>query len=189
MIQIEDTILSDDITEKKFLCNLEKCKGACCVEGDSGAPLEKKEREFLDKYYPEIKKYMRPEGVEAVDNNGKYYIDKEHEYVTTLIEGQECAYTIFTKEGIAQCSIEKAFLDKKIPFQKPISCYLYPIRVKEYEQLTAINYDEWEICESACEYGKENNMHVYKFLKKPLIQKFGKEWYKKLEYFVKNYND
>ena len=188
MIQIENTILSNDIIEKYFLCDLTKCKGACCVEGDSGAPLEKKERKLLDKYYPEIKKYMRPEGIAAVDKNGKYYIDEEHEHVTTLIEGQECAYTIFDKDGIAQCSIEKAWVEKKIPFQKPISCSLYPIRVKEYDRLTAVNFDEWDICESACKLGEEKKILVYKFLKKPLTQKFGEEWYKQLEYFAENIN-
>ncbi len=187
MIQIENTLLSDDVIETKFLCNLDKCRGACCVEGDSGAPLEKEEREFLDEFYSEIKPYMRPEGIKAVEENGKYYIDEEHEYVTTLIEGQECTFTIFDNDGIAQCSIEKAWIDKKIPFQKPISCYLYPIRVKEYDKLTAVNYDEWDICESACKYGKEKNIQVFKFLKKPLIQKFGKEWYKQLEYFAENH--
>ena len=122
----------------------------------------------------------------AVAEKGKYYIDEEHDYVTTLVNDKECAYAVFDKTNTAQCAIEKAWFDKKSPFRKPISCFLYPIRIKEFTELTAVNYDEWDICKSACELGEKENILLYKFLKEPLIEKFGKVWYEQLEYFALN---
>ncbi len=184
MIQIDNTLLSRDIVEKRFSCNLKVCKGACCIEGDSGAPIDKDERKLLEKYYDKIKQYMSESGRKAVADYGKYYIDQEHDYVTTLVDGKECAYSVFDKTGTAFCAIEKAWNDKKIPFRKPISCFLYPIRVKEFTKLTAVNFDEWDICKSAIVSGIRKNIKLYKFLKEPLIKKFGDDWYKQLEYFA-----
>ncbi|MCF6366490.1 MAG: DUF3109 family protein [Bacteroidales bacterium] len=188
MLQIENTIISDDVIEKKFACNLKICKGVCCVEGDSGAPLEKDERELLEKEYSVIKKFLRPQGQKAIDKNGLYYIDEEHDYVTTLVDGKECAFTVFDNEGIAACGIEKAFEAGETKFRKPLSCWLYPVRTKEISNLQAVNYDVWDICKSAVLFGEKHNIFAYKFLKEPLIQKFGKEWYEQLKYFAKNSN-
>ena len=186
MFQIENVVLSNDIIEKKFACNLDVCKGACCVEGDSGAPLEKEEQELLIQYYDVIEPFMNEAGRKAVAEKGKYYIDEEHDCVTMLVNDKECAYAIFDETNTAQCAIEKAWFDKKSPFRKPISCFLYPIRVKEFTELTAVNYDEWDVCKSACTLGEKKNIPVYKFLKEPLIEKFGKDWYEQLEYLALN---
>jgi len=187
MLQIDKTLISDNLIDIQFACDLKACKGACCIEGDSGAPLEENERKLLDELYPIIKPYLRPEAAKIIEEKGKYYVDDEHEHVTMLVNGNECAYTIFDDDGIAFCGIEKAFLDGKITFRKPISCYLYPVRVKEFTELTAVNYDEWDICKSALTCGKKTKMPVYKFLKEPLSQKFGDDWYKQLEIYAKEY--
>ena len=186
MIQIDDKILSDLLIEKKFVCDLAKCKGICCVEGDSGAPLEDDEVEILENIYDKIKPYMRPEGIEAIEKQGKYVIDDDSEKVTTLVNGAECAYVTFDDENIAWCAIEQAFNDKIIDFRKPISCYLYPVRTKKFTELEAVNFDEWDICKSALKLGKKEDVLVYKFLQKPLIQKFGTEFYEQLDYFAQN---
>ncbi len=183
MLQIENTLISDDLIEKKFVCNLNACKGICCVEGDSGAPLEENERHILDTEYEQIKPFLRPEGIKAIEKNGKYYIDSEHDCVTTLVNGKECAYAVFEKNGTAACGIEKAYLAGKSSFRKPLSCWLYPVRIKEFSELTAVNYDVWDICKTAVINGEKLGIPVYKFLKEPLIHKFGKEWYKQLEMY------
>ncbi len=186
MIQIENTLISDDLVEKKFVCNLNACKGICCVEGDSGAPLEDEERELLDKEFDKIKPFLRNEGIKAIEKNGKYYIDSEHDYVTTLVNEKECAYAVFEENGTASCGIEKAFLAGKSSFRKPLSCWLYPVRTKKIQNLTAVNYDVWDICKTAVINGEKLGIPVYKFLKEPLIQKFGKEWYEQLKYYAEN---
>ena len=179
MIEIEKTIISRDVIEKKFVCDLTKCKGACCVEGDSGAPLEKEELKILEKDIDKIMPFLRGEGIEAIKAQGVYVIDWDSEYVTPLVNEKECAFAIF-EEGIALCGIEKAFLAGAIKFRKPISCYLYPVRTKKFKDFDAVNYDVWDICKPAVENGKKLNVPVYKFLKEPLSQKYGKDWYKQL---------
>lgn len=188
MLQIEKTIISDDVIEKKFACNLKVCKGICCIEGDSGAPLEVDELELLEQEYTKIKEFLRPEGIKSIQENGLYYVDEDLDYVTTLIDGEECAYTVFDEDGIAGCGIEKAYFAGKIKFRKPLSCWLYPVRTKDISDLTAVNYDVWDICKSAVLFGEENNIFAYKFLEEPLIKKFGKEWYNQLKYFAENSN-
>lgn len=178
MIQIEDKLISEDIFAEEFVCNLSKCKGACCVEGDIGAPLEKGEAEILEDIYEKIKPYLTEEGIEAIEEQGKWEIDPmDGEYVTPMVKGRECAYVTFDENGITKCGIEKAYEDGAVNWQKPISCHLYPIRVKEYSAFTALNYHEWPICSDACELGKELQVPVYKFLKTPLIRKYGEEFY------------
>jgi len=185
MIQIKNTIISDLLIEEKFVCDLSKCKGQCCISGDSGAPLEEHEAKILDEIYPTIKPYLRDEGIESIEKKGKYYVDSEHELVTQLVNGNECAYVIFEDNGIAKCGIEKAWLDKKIDFQKPISCFLYPVRTKTFTELEAVNYDEWDICKPALDLGQKANVSVYEFLKVPLTQKYGKDWHDELDKFAK----
>ncbi|HEX2936149.1 MAG TPA: DUF3109 family protein [Bacteroidales bacterium] len=184
MLQIDNTILSLDIIEKKFLCDLDKCKGACCVLGDSGAPLKKDEAELLQVIFPSLKPYLRREGIEAIEKQGAYVIDSDGDMVTSLVNNKECAYAIFEK-GIAKCGIEKAFLDNRIDFQKPVSCHLYPIRVTKYSSFEALNYHQWEICKPARKLGAKKELPVYSFLKQPLVREYGEDWYKQLELAAK----
>lgn len=180
MIEIGKTIISRDLIEKKFVCDLGKCKGACCVEGDSGAPLEKKEVEMLEKEIDKIFPFLRGEGIEAIKTQGVSVIDWDSELVTPLVNGKECAYAVF-EDGIALCGIEKAFLAGVLRFRKPISCYLYPVRTKKFKKFDAVNYDVWDICKPAVEKGKLLGVSVFKFLKEPLSLKYGKNWYKQLK--------
>lgn len=182
MIAIENTLVSDEIIERKFVCDLNKCKGECCVAGDMGAPLEEGELPILDEIYEKVKPYMSESGVEAIELQGRYVLEEgEEEYTTPLIHGKECAYTIFEK-GIAKCAIEKAYLEGVINFKKPISCHLYPIRINRYDGYDAVNYHEWQVCSPACALGKELSVPVYEFLKEPLTRKYGKDWYEQLKY-------
>ncbi|ELR69636.1 hypothetical protein C900_04861 [Fulvivirga imtechensis AK7] len=180
MIEFGNVILSDDVKEKFFVCNLEKCKGACCVEGDLGAPLEDDELDVLDEIYDEVRPYLSEEGKRAIEEQGTYILDEDDEYSTPTIGGRECAYAIYDEKGVLKCGIEQAFFDGKISFRKPISCHLYPIRVTKYEDFDAINYDRWSICSPACSLGKELQVPVYKFLKDALTRKYGEQWYSDL---------
>jgi hypothetical protein len=180
VIEIGKTIVSIDLFKEKFVCDLQACKGECCVQGDSGAPLEKEELKILEKVYPEVKAYMRPEGIEAVEKQGLYVQDNDGDTVTPLIDGKECAFVVFDEKGIALCAIEKAYKAGKIDFRKPLSCHLYPVRLKEYKDFTAVQYHRWDICSAACKLGEQLNVPLYKFLKEPLIRKFGKAWYDEL---------
>jgi hypothetical protein len=182
MLVIDNTLISDEVLEKHFVCDLNACKGACCVKGDYGAPLEDDELEQLDKVYEKVKPYMTPAGIEAVEKQGKYLLYEKKEWVTPLIKGKECAYTFFDEAGVAKCAIEKAYYDGKVKWKKPISCHLYPIRItKQRNGLEALNYDKWSICKAACKLGDSLKVPVYKFLKDSLTRKYGKEWYKQLE--------
>ena len=180
MIRVDDKLISEDLFSEEFVCNLAKCKGICCVEGDAGAPLDEDETKILDEIYPKIKSYLRPEGIQAIEEQGTYTLDFEGDLVTPLVNNAECAYVIFDEKGYTKCAIEKAYEDGVIDWQKPISCHLYPIRITEYSNFSAINYHEWDICSDACTLGKELGVKVYQFLKKPLIRKYGEEFYQTL---------
>ena len=180
MIQIDDKLISEDLFSEEFVCNLAKCKGICCVEGDAGAPLDEDETKILDEIYPKIKSYLRPEGIQAIEEQGTYTLDFEGDLVTPLVNNAECAYVIFDEKGYTKCAIDKAYEDGVIDWQKPISCHLYPIRITEYSNFSAINYHEWDICSDACTLGKELGVKVYQFLKTPLIRKYGEECYQTL---------
>jgi len=180
MIQIEDKIISEDILDKSFVCNLNKCKGICCVEGDSGAPLDIEETQILRDIYPKVKMYLRAEGIEAIEQQGTHIVDMDGDLVTPLVKGQECAYVVFDESGNTKCGIEIAYKDGVIDYQKPISCHLYPIRITKYPSFDALNYDSWKICSDACILGEELKVSVYKFLKTPLIRKYGKRFYEEL---------
>lgn len=181
MIQLEKTLISDDVFEKKFVCDLSACKGACCVEGESGAPLEEDELDILEQIYDEVKPYLRQEGVDAIEKQGHFVLDWDGEYVTPLVNGKECAYVTFDNDGTAKCGIEQAFRDGKVNWPKPVSCHLYPIRITKLKDFDALNYHKWDICKPACECGSKLDVRVYKFLKEPLIRKYGKDWYEELE--------
>jgi hypothetical protein len=184
MILIDNTCISDDIEDQLFVCNLDKCKGACCVEGDSGAPLDKEELAILDDIYPHVEPYLSEAGKQVIAKEGTYTTDFEGDYVTPVINNRECAYAIYDVKGILKCGIEEAYNDGKITYKKPISCHLYPIRVTKYEQYHALNYDRWDICSPACSFGKELGVPVYKFLKEPLIRAYGAKWYDQLNHDI-----
>ena len=154
MIQVEDKIISMDVFEKHFICDLNACKGACCVEGDSGAPVLKEEQRTLDEIYEKVKPYMRKEGIIEIGNQGVAVYDLEGDFTTPLINNRECVFMTY-ENGISKCAIEKAYLDGKTDFKKPISCHLFPIRIKEYCDFDAVNYEKIKICRSACECGKK----------------------------------
>jgi hypothetical protein len=179
MLRIGDTIFSLDILEKKFKCDLPRCLGNCCRYGDSGAPLLKEEVNILDEIWPIVKPYLRPEGIEVIENEGTSITDFENEKVTPLIGNEECAYA-FLKDNIFMCGIEKAWSEGKVSFQKPVSCHLFPTRTKQYSGFKAVNYQELSICHAAVECGRSEGVYVYEFLKAPLIRAFGEEIYNDL---------
>lgn len=194
MIAINHTLISEDVFDKKFVCDLAACKGACCVAGDAGAPLDKKELKVLDKVYPTVKPYMTQKGIAAVEKHGTYVKDSDGDYTTTLVsDGAECAFVIFDEHNIAKCAIEQAHIDGKLneiapDWKKPISCHLYPIRITEYKEYDAVNYHSWNVCKPACECGKNLDVPVFKFLKAPLIRKYGEDWYKELDFVFQAYS-
>jgi hypothetical protein len=179
MLRIDDTIFSFDILEKKFRCNLPLCMGNCCRYGDSGAPLSTDEAHILEEIWPVVKPYLRPEGVAAIEEKGRSAMDFEKERVTPLIGNEECAYAIL-KDNIFLCGIEQAWTEGKINFRKPLSCHLFPARVKYFSDFRAVNYEELAICSPALETGSEEGVYLYEFLREPLIRAFGKEMYNDL---------
>lgn len=180
MLVIQNSIISDDIADKLFVCDLDKCKGACCVEGDLGAPLDQDELLVLEESIPEVLPYLTEEGKKVIEDEGPYLLDEEGDFSTTTINGRECVFAFYDDQKQLKCGIEQAYLDKKIDFQKPISCHLYPIRITKYEHYEAINYHEWSICSDACALGQSLGIPLYQFLKAPLIRKYGEGWYQLL---------
>ena len=180
MIQIRDTILSDEIFEEAFICDLCKCKGACCVEGDSGAPLEVEEFEAIQRILLEIWDELSSPAKKLIEKQGIAYTDYDGELVTSIINGKECVFTYFDESGVCKCLIDKAFREKRVSVPKPISCHLYPIRLQQFADFTAINYNEWKICKPAVRLGQQKGVKIYEFLREPLIRKFGEEWYREV---------
>lgn len=180
MLQIDDTLISLDIIERQFICDLPLCKGACCVEGDSGAPLEQHELKELQKVLPEVWNDLSPEAQELIKKQGVAYIDSDGDTVTSIINGKDCVFTWYDSDGICKCAIEKAFREGRVSFMKPVSCHLYPIRITHYDTFKAVNYNKWKICKVAEVLGKKERLPLYKFLKEPLIRKFGEAWYRQL---------
>lgn len=181
MFQIGKTIVSEEIVQKDFLCNLSACKGACCIAGDAGAPLEEKETKILEEIYPLVKPFLRKKGIEAIEQQGTSVIGEDGEFETPLVDGADCAYVTFDNRGTALCGIEEAYNQGEIKWKKPVSCHLYPVRVQDYSEFAAVNYHHWEICDDACTLGKELQVPVYKFVKEALIRKFGEDWFMELE--------
>ena len=182
MIQIAETLVSEDLLKKKFVCELSACKGECCIAGDSGAPLDEDELPRLEEVYEKVKPYMTAEGIKAIEEQGLYLKDGHGDLVTPLVDGhKECAFVYF-ENSIAKCSIEKAYLNGEVSWKKPISCHLYPVRLKKMRTgVIAVNYEKWDVCAAACTNGKALDVKVYRFLKEPLIRKFGEQWYSELE--------
>lgn len=183
MLVIQDILVSDAVVEEQFICNLKACKGICCVEGDYGAPLEASELQTLEHIYEKVKPFLAEDGIAAIEQQGLFVYEEDFkEYSTPLIDEGPCAYRVW-KDGIIACGIEIAYYAGAVPFKKPISCHLYPIRIKENKEsgFQAINYDEWDICSAACELGRKEKVPVYRFLKEPLIRKYGAEFYEELD--------
>ncbi len=181
MIVIDNTLITDDIKDSYFVCDLARCKGACCVEGDLGAPLEVDELPIMEEILPKVTPYLSKEGKQALSDPGAYIKDHEGDFSTPTIGGKECAYAIYDPQGILKCGIEQAYNDGEITFRKPLSCHLYPLRITSYQDYDAINYDRWHICSPACELGHATKTPLYKFLSIPLIRKYGQKWYQALE--------
>lgn len=181
MFQLGKTIVSENIIDKEFVCNLSACKGACCIDGDAGAPLEKEETKILEDIYPIVKSFLRQEGIDVIEKEGTWITGDFGELETPLINNADCAYVIFDENNTALCAIEEAYNQGLIDWKKPVSCHLYPVRVKDYSEFSAVNYHQWEICDDACSLGKELQVPVYKFVKQALVRKFGEDWYEELE--------
>ena len=181
VIEHRGTLISEDLFEKKFVCDLNACKGQCCVAGESGAPLEQQEADLLKELWPKFRSYIPEAGQRSVEEYGTSVIDSDGDLVTPLVEGKkECAFTVF-ENGIALCGIEKAWKAGEIPFRKPISCHLYPIRVAKLKFHDGLNYHRWPICKPACECGAKLDVPVFRFLKDALVHQYGQEWYDELE--------
>jgi len=190
MIKVGEVWVSDDIKEVEFVCHLEKCKGACCVEGELGAPLEEVELQTMKDIQEAVKPYLTEAGIQAIAEQGPYILDEDGDFSTPTISGKECAYAIYDNSGILKCGIEQAYLDGKVSFRKPISCHLYPIRItKNKKGFEAVNYHKWSICSAACAYGKSLQVPLYKFLKDPLIRKYGQDWYQQLVESIEKQDD
>jgi len=187
MIQIGDKVVSRELFENHFICHLEKCEGNCCIFGDSGAPLEDNEAALIEEHLNSIKPFMRAEGLGAVNKKGSWVIDKDGDKVTSLVGWEECAYVIF-EGGIARCAIEKAYEEDAIPFQKPVSCHLYPIRINKLKNGIALNYHQWSICEPARILGLKEGVPVFRFLKNAIIRVYGEQFFSELEIVFEEIN-
>ena len=188
MLLIQELLISDDVIEKKFICNLKACKGACCWEGEWGAPLSREELITIEKIYPAMQPFLRPEAVERIKEVGLYeWNEVPQEYGTTLMEDGACVFMTYDALGIATCGMEEAHRAGVTDFKKPISCHLYPIRVTKNEDtgFEALNYDEWDICSAACALGEKEQVAVYEFLKEPIIRKYGADFYQELDIIAK----
>lgn len=181
MLEIQDTLVTLDLAEEFFCCDLDECLGACCIEGDAGAPVTFEEIGKLEEVFPEVKSDMLPRAVTEVEENGVAYPDTDGEMVTTLLDGANCAFCTFAKGGVCLCAIDKAYREGRVTWRKPASCALYPVRIKEYPTFTAVNYHRWSICRDAVENGRRLGVRLYQFLEGPLTERFGKEWYAELK--------
>lgn len=180
MIVLDDKVVSTDIEREYFVCDLVKCKGACCVEGDLGAPLEESELSEIEKAIALVKPYLSPKAIEVLEKEGGYLLDNEGDFSTSTINGRECAFAYRDDHDILKCSIEQAWKDGKTTFRKPVSCHLYPIRIAKLADYEALNYDRWKICSPACDHGVSLKVPLYRFLKEALIRKYGPDWYNRL---------
>ena len=181
MFQIQDTLVSLDLAEEFFCCDLSKCLGACCIEGDAGAPVTPDEVEKIKESLPAIEADMLPRAVEEVRRNGVAYTDEEGDLVTTLLDGRNCAFTCYGPGGVCLCALEKARREGRTSWLKPASCALYPLRLTEYPSFTAVNYHRWSICRDALANGRRLGIRLYQFLEQPLTERFGAEWYAELK--------
>ena len=181
MLVIDDIIVSDDLYLVRFCCPLPKCHGACCVEGDAGAPLTEEEISLLEDHIDDIKPFMTLHGMDAISWQGVFDYDAFGAFVTPLVQDTECVYCNFDEEDVAYCAIQRAFEEGMISFEKPVSCHLYPVRISQYDNFEAVNYHKWFICKPALKQGKKEGLMLYQFLKPALTRKYGEEWFTKLD--------
>lgn len=181
MIEIEGKVINTEIFRRRFVCDISKCKGTCCYDGDSGAPLEKEELDKLTEVFPAVEPLLSDKEREEISRKGLWVTDADGDFVTPIIDGRECVYTNREPDGTWSCAIEKAFREGKTNWRKPISCYLYPIRVSKTRKYELLNFHEWEVCRPAMELGQKVGTPAYKFLREPIIEKFGEDFYKELE--------
>ena len=186
MVEILDTVVTFELFEQMFCCDLAQCKGRCCIEGDAGAPLQDDEEKKIREILPKILEYLPEKSREIIAEKGISYIDCQEEMVTMLVNESECVFAYF-ENGVARCALERAYNEGVTDFHKPISCYLYPVRLEKFTNFTAVNFHHWHLCKSAEECGKKHKLPAYKFLKKPLLRRFGEEWYAELEDAAKAY--
>lgn len=188
MIAIENVLISDQVVQEHFVCDLSRCKGGCCEDGDAGAPLQKNEMAIVKAVYETVKPYMSREGIEAIERIGFYEYDREFGWVTPTVNGKICAYGIRDKQGVIKCAFEQAYYDGKIEWKKPISCHLYPIKIKKSKEYEMVNYEPREsLCSPACELGKKLKVPAYVFLKEALVRKYGEDFYGVLEQVAGQY--
>lgn len=188
MLQIKDTLVSLDLVERFFLCDLDKCLGQCCIEGDAGAPLTDEELRKIEDIVPEIYDDLLPAARRRLIDEGAAYYDEEGDLVTQILpDTGNCVFSCYGSGGMCMCAFEKAYREGRIDFYKPISCHLYPVRLKEYDGFTAVNYHRWKICKCAEVLGRAKGVRVYEFLKEPLIRRFGREWYDELDLTCREY--
>ena len=181
MLQIDDTIISLELLDEHFVCDLGSCKGICCIEGDDGAPLEDAEVKIIEDLLPVIWDDLTETSKEVIRKQGVSYIDDDGEPVTSIVNGAECVFTYTDETGVCKCAIEKAYRAGKTDFYKPISCDLYPVRLQKYNEFTAVNYHRWNVCNCARTLGGKSGTPIYRFLREPLIRRFGAAWYEQLE--------
>ena len=181
MIIIDDTLISEELLDKKFVCDLAACKGACCEEGDLGAPLDIEEIDAIEANLKGIRPFMSAAGLKLIDQEGFYEAAPGEELVTTTIDGKACVFAIQDDTQTWKCAIELAHKAGQSDFLKPISCHLYPIRIEKLKNYEGLNYDQWDICSPACACGDRLEVPVYKFLKGPLVRKYGADWFDALE--------
>lgn len=180
MLQIQDTLVSLDLAERYFCCDLDSCLGECCIEGDAGAPITEEERKKLEEILPTVWDDLLPAARREIEQNGVAYVDEEGDLVTSIVDGKNCVFTTFGAGGMCHCAIEKAYREGKTDFLKPISCHLYPVRLTEYPTFTAVNFHRWKICKCAEISGRAKGIRLYRFLEGPLVRRFGREWYNEL---------
>ncbi len=181
MFQVKDTIVSPDLFDRMFVCDYAACQGICCVEGESGAPLEKGESDRLRKHLDAVRPMLSPEALAVIERQGVSYVDEDGDEVTSIVDGRDCVFTTYDEEGNCLCAFERAYRAGQIDFLKPISCHLYPVRLTRYSDFTAVNYHRWEVCRCAEALGKQTRTPLYRFLREPLIRAFGEEWYQEVK--------
>ena len=169
-------MISDALLDAPFACNVSACLGGCCVQGDSGAPLEPEERETLEQLLPRVRKDLRPEALDVIDEQGVWEEVRPGEYVTTCVNHAECVFVVYDGP-VARCAIERAYVEGRISFRKPISCHLFPIRAERFGDIEALNYEQIPLCKPAIKSGRKNDIQVLDFLREPLVRKYGEAWY------------
>lgn len=193
MLQIKDTLISLDLVERYFCCDLDSCLGECCIDGDAGAPITEDERRKLEEVLPAVIDDLLPAARREIEENGVAYVDCEGDLVTSIVDGRNCVFTTYGPGGMCMCALEKAWREGRIDFMKPMSCHLYPVRIREYDGFTAVNFHRWKICKCAEILGRKNGIRAYRFLEGPLIRRFGREWYDELveaaDAYLEEYGD